>query len=75
MNVMTKPASGAAMIVEFDKETNDWFKQHPLSETTVICCPDCGLFYKPSLGHKCKEANKNGKCKRCNNPSGRSAKR
>lgn len=51
------------MIVEYDKETNDWFKQHPLSETTVTCCPDCGLFYKPSLGHRCKEAKKNGKHK------------
>lgn len=63
------------MIVEYDKETDDWFKQHPLSETTVICCPDCGLFYKPSLSHKCKEEKKNGKHRRLNATSSRSAKR
>lgn len=24
-------------------------------QTTVCQCEKCGLFYKPSLGHKCKK--------------------
>lgn len=58
---MTKPANGAATKVKFDKETANWFSQHITSQTTVTCCEDCGLYYKPSLGHKCKEEKQNGK--------------
>ena len=40
----------------YDELTEKWFKEHPDTETTVMRCDDCGLFYKPSLGHKCKMA-------------------
>lgn len=30
-----------------------WFAAHPHNETTVMKCDKCGLFYKPSLEHKC----------------------
>lgn len=36
----------------FDPETRKWFKQHPFNQTTVMRCERCGLYYKPSLGHK-----------------------
>ena len=42
------------MTVKYDKATREWFKNHIDSQTTVACCDKCGLFYKPSLGHKCK---------------------
>ena len=38
----------------FDVATRNWFKQHPFNQTTVMRCEHCGLYYKPSLGHKCK---------------------
>ena len=39
-----------------DKETEKWFKrQPPDTQTTVRKCEKCGLFYKSSLGHKCKK--------------------
>lgn len=38
----------------YDNETTKWFKEHPDAETTVMQCSACGLYYKPSLGHKCK---------------------
>ena len=39
----------------FDSETKKFFKEHPDIETTSVTrCGDCGLYYKPSLGHKCK---------------------
>lgn len=41
--------------IRFDRETGRWFKKHPDVASTVVCCKDCGLYYKPSLGHKCKE--------------------
>lgn len=37
-----------------DKETRKWFRKHPDAQTTVRKCEKCGLFYKSSLGHKCK---------------------
>ena len=40
--------------VRYDYATDKWFKQHRYCESTVMQCEDCGLFYKPSLGHKCK---------------------
>ena len=40
--------------VEFDKETIKWFHKHPEKQTTLCKCENCGVFYKPSLGHKCK---------------------
>ena len=42
------------MDVGYDRETDKWFKEHPGAETTVMQCSACGLYYKPSLGHKCK---------------------
>lgn len=42
----------------YDDETRDWFKRHPDSQTTVMCCEKCGLYYKPILGHKCKKEKK-----------------
>jgi hypothetical protein len=40
--------------VIFDKETKKWFAQHPSAEITVWKCSKCGLWFKPTLGHKCK---------------------
>lgn len=40
--------------VELDPDTKDWFKSHPGAQTTVMQCPRCGLYYKPSLDHKTK---------------------
>ena len=40
--------------VKFDAETSKWFKKNWSAQTTVMKCEDCGLYYKPSLGHKCK---------------------
>lgn len=50
------------MIAHFDKSTEKWFREHPHSETTVMKCDKCGLFYKPSLGHKCKLSQKKKGC-------------
>lgn len=46
------------MIAHFDKATEKWFREHPCSETTVTQCEECGLFYKPRLGHTCKPKKK-----------------
>lgn len=40
--------------IRFDPTTAKWFGSHPLEETTLARCEDCGLYYKPELGHKCK---------------------
>ena len=41
--------------IQYDKTTNEWFKQRPIwARTTVMPCEKCGLWYKPSLGHKCE---------------------
>lgn len=48
----------------YDKATEEWFSKRPGQESTVEQCDQCGLFYKPSLGHKCKCVNKN--CGSCN---------
>lgn len=44
---------------KFDKKTRKWFKQHNhISIQTTVCkCDKCGLFYKPSLDHKCDGLN------------------
>lgn len=42
--------------VKYDYATSKWFKSHPFNETTVMRCDECGLYYKPSLGHKCKKS-------------------
>lgn len=50
----------------FDKTTKEWFAKHPDAQTTIMCCEKCGLEYKPSLGHKCKYAPKQGNtCNDC----------
>lgn len=38
----------------YDRATKAWFNSHICQQTTVCRCEKCGLFYKPSLGHKCK---------------------
>ena len=43
------------MKVKYDETTEKWFKQHPDVVSTVMRCEKCGLFYKPSLGHKCRK--------------------
>jgi DNA-binding XRE family transcriptional regulator len=55
---MIKGCKNLAMIqtLIYDEVTADWFKKHPLAESTVCQCPDCKLWYKGSLGHKCKYA-------------------
>lgn len=45
---------GAEMKVKYDRQTKAWFWSHKNQQTTVCMCDKCGLFYKPSLGHKCK---------------------
>lgn len=39
----------------YDAGTRKWFERHPFVETTVVQCAVCGLAYRPSLGHKCKQ--------------------
>ncbi len=41
--------------VRYDYATEKWFKKHPMHQTTVMQCEVCGLYYKPSLGHRCKK--------------------
>ena len=40
--------------MKYDKETQKWFRKNISSQTTVCRCDKCKLFYKPSLGHKCR---------------------
>ena len=46
------------MQVKFDANTSKWFREQQYrgitAQTTVNLCEKCGLFYKPSLSHKCK---------------------
>lgn len=41
--------------MKYDKETKKWFSNHVGQQTTVCKCEKCGMFYKPSLGHKCSK--------------------
>lgn len=46
--------------IKLDAATKKWFESKPIierfnTETTLAKCEKCGLFYKPSLGHKCKQ--------------------
>ena len=41
--------------VKYDVMTKKWFKEHVSQQTTVCKCEKCGLFFKPSLSHKCKK--------------------
>ena len=43
------------MKLNYGKETKKWFSKHPTANTTVWQCSKCGLYFKPTLGHKCKE--------------------
>lgn len=43
------------MKVKFDKETQSWLEKNLTQQTTVMKCEKCGLFFKPSLGHKCRK--------------------
>ena len=43
------------MKVKYDVKTSKWFRSHIGQQTTVCMCEKCNLFYKPCLGHKCKE--------------------
>ena len=40
---------------ECDAATAAWIDQHPGVATTLGKCVYCGLYYKTSLGHKCKK--------------------
>lgn len=51
--IMIEPVS--PIFIKYDKVTRDWFDKHPEAITTVACCEKCGLYYKPTLGHKCKK--------------------
>ena len=53
------------MKVRYDKVTSEWLKMHPLQQTTVGRCEACGLFYKPSLGHRCKYEKRKDQKKDC----------
>lgn len=46
------------MSIVYDEDTQRWFYQNPFSQTTVVRCEDCGLYYKPILGHRCKKEGK-----------------
>jgi hypothetical protein len=45
--------------VQFDAETRKWFKSNLFAQTTVMKCECCGLYFKPSLGHRCKKKGDN----------------
>lgn len=44
--------------IKYDKRTQAWFAENILETTTVEQCKECGLFYKPSLGHECEVGDK-----------------
>lgn len=44
------------MMIRCDKETEKWFEKHMAQQTTLCKCEKCNLFYKASLGHKCRKA-------------------
>ena len=39
----------------YDKETTEWFRSHIVQQTTLCRCEKCGLYYKSSLGHRCRK--------------------
>lgn len=41
--------------IKYDEQTKKWFAKNFFNQTTVMKCEKCGLFFKPSLGHKCKK--------------------
>ena len=45
---------GQPLGIKYDEPTKKWFRKHIGQQTTVCKCDKCNLFYKPSLGHKCK---------------------
>ena len=50
--------------VKYDAVTQSWFdKEPPYIQTTVMQCKECGLWYKPSLGHKCEDPENEAKRK------------
>ncbi len=59
--------------IRFDKATAMWFGKHLGAKTTVARCEDCGLYYKPELGHECKvrseEASPLIPCPYCGSPA------
>ena len=44
--------------VKYDNATKKWLEKHIGANTTVCRCDYCGLYYKPMLGHECKEIKK-----------------
>lgn len=40
-------------MLKFDNKTKEWFRNNADRQTTLVRCSKCGLWYKPSLGHKC----------------------
>lgn len=46
--------------MKFDNQTRKWFYGKPYgTETTVVKCEKCRLYYKPMLGHICRKERKN----------------
>ena len=53
--MMERKALRITMEIKFDRATKAWFDSKRFGEQTTLCrCDKCGLFYKPMLGHKCK---------------------
>ena len=42
-------------ISKFDEKTQRWMNEHPWVETTVARCVRCGEYYKPNIGHICRQ--------------------
>ena len=46
--------------MKFDNQTRKWVYGKPYgTETTVVKCEKCKLYYKPMLGHICRKERKN----------------
>ena len=44
--------------MKFDESTSSWMAAHIDAQTTIVLCSCCGLFYKPILGHRCRQSEK-----------------
>lgn len=42
--------------IHLDPETAAWCMRTDAEEINLTYCYKCGMYYKPELGHKCKEA-------------------
>lgn len=46
---------GTELGIRFDEKTERWLNEHPWRQTTIARCIKCGEYYKPDLGHLCRE--------------------